>query len=115
MAGMKAAPAPLCEKNLPQGAAFGLDLYEKPGNEDAAWQATMQTQSHSIVRAAALAVGSLAVGVFAAGALAVGAVAIGRLAIGRARIRRLEIDELVVRHLRVSEKLEVPPKSAGEA
>ncbi len=60
---------------------------------------------------AAIALGALAVGAFAIGALAVGVVAIGRLSIQRARIRRLEIDELVVRHLRVTEQLQVPSKS----
>ena len=59
---------------------------------------------------AAIALGALAVGAFAIGALAVGAVAIGRLNIQRARIRRLEIDELVVRHLRVTEQLQMPSK-----
>jgi len=58
----------------------------------------------------AQAVGAAAFGVVAVGALAMGAVAIGRLAIARARIRRLEIDELVVRNLRVTETLQVPPK-----
>jgi len=63
----------------------------------------------------ARAFGALAVGAIAIGAVAVAAVAIGRLAIGRARIRRLEIDELVVRNLRVTEALQVPPKLDGES
>ena len=63
----------------------------------------------------ASAVGALALGAIAIGALAVGVVAIGRLAIGRARIRRLEIDELVVRKLRVTEALQVPPKPDWES
>jgi hypothetical protein len=54
----------------------------------------------------ATAIGSLALGAFALGALAIGALAIGRLAVGRARIRRLEIDELVVRRLRVLERID---------
>lgn len=61
------------------------------------------------IRAISQAIGALAVGAVAIGALAVGALAIGRLAIGRARIRQLEIDELVVRCLRVTEKLQIPP------
>ena len=50
----------------------------------------------------------------AVGSLAVGAVAVGRLVVGRARIRRLEIDELVVRRLRVTDELTVPPESDGK-
>jgi hypothetical protein len=61
------------------------------------------------------AFGALALGAIAIGALAIGALAIGRLAIGRARIRRLEIDELVVRRLRVTEELEVPPTPDPES
>ena len=61
------------------------------------------------------AVGTLILGALAIGALAIGAVAIGRLAIGRARIRRLEIDELVVRRLRITERLQTPDTSAGES
>jgi len=56
----------------------------------------------------AQAVGAIALAVVAVGAFAVGALAIGALAIGRARVRRLEIDELVVRRLRITEKLHVP-------
>jgi hypothetical protein len=52
------------------------------------------------------ALGSLALGAFALGVLALGAVAIGRLSVGRARIRRLEIDDLVVRRLRVLERVD---------
>ena len=37
-----------------------------------------------------------------------------RLAVGRARIRGLEIEELVVRRLRVTDELTVPPKSGDE-
>jgi hypothetical protein len=47
--------------------------------------------------------------------LAIGAVAIGRLAVGRARIRRLEIDELVVRRLRVTDRLQTPDPPAVES
>jgi len=67
------------------------------------------TRKTPATRAVSQALGALAIGVVAIGALAVGAIAIGRLAIGRARIRRLEIDELIVRRLRVSEALHVPP------
>src|SRR5689334_2788783 len=58
----------------------------------------------------ASAVGTLALGAIALGALAIGALAIGRLAVGSARIRRVEIDELVVRHLRVTDRLSAPEK-----
>ena len=54
------------------------------------------------------AIGTLILGALAIGALAIGAVAISRLAVGRARIRRLEIDELVVRRLRITERLQTP-------
>jgi hypothetical protein len=57
---------------------------------------------------------SLALGALALGALAIGAVAIGRLVVGRARIRHLEIDELVVRRLKVTDELAVPPKFVNE-
>jgi hypothetical protein len=66
------------------------------------------------LRVGALSLGACAVGAAALGALALGAVAIGRLAIGRARIRRLDIDELVVRRLRVTEGLQVPPHPDAE-
>jgi hypothetical protein len=65
-------------------------------------------------RVPAQAFGALALGAVAIGALALGALAIGRLAIGRARIRRLEIDELLVRQLRVTEELSVPPRPGSE-
>jgi hypothetical protein len=57
----------------------------------------------------AQAVGALALAAVAVGAVAIGAVAIGKLAIGRARVRRLEIDDLVVRRLRVVERLPPSP------
>jgi hypothetical protein len=57
--------------------------------------------------------GALALGAIAFGAFAVGAIAIGRLAIGRASIRRLNIDELVVRQLRITGDLKMPPKEAA--
>jgi hypothetical protein len=57
----------------------------------------------------AQAVGTLALAAVAVGALAIGALAIGKLAIGRARVRRLEIDDLVVRRLRVIERLPPSP------
>lgn len=74
---------------------------------------TPDTRKIPAIRAVSQAVGALAVGAVAIGALAVGALAIGRLAIGRARIRQPEIDELVVRRLRVTEKLQVPPTRPG--
>ncbi len=61
------------------------------------------------LRRGSKALRALAVGALSVGAVAIGAVAIGRLAIGRARIRRVEIDELVVRSLRVTEDLQIPP------
>jgi hypothetical protein len=61
------------------------------------------------------AIGTLILGALAIGALAIGTVAIGRLAIGRARIRRLEIDELVVRRLRITERLQTPDTPAVES
>lgn len=62
----------------------------------------------------AKAIVALAIGAVAVGALAIGALAIGRLAVGRARIRRIEIDDLVVRSLRITEKLQAPDKSEAE-
>jgi len=62
----------------------------------------------------AVAVGALALSAVAVGALAIGAIAIGRLAVGRARIRGLEIEELVVRRLRVTDELTVPPQSGDK-
>lgn len=56
----------------------------------------------------AKAIGALALGALAIGALAIGAVAIGKLVIGRTRIRRLEVDELVVRRVRITDKIEGP-------
>jgi hypothetical protein len=61
------------------------------------------------------AVGTLLLGALAIGALAIGAVAISRLAVGRARIRKLEIDELVVRRLRITERLQTPDTPAVES
>jgi hypothetical protein len=61
------------------------------------------------------AIGTLILGALAIGALAIGAVAIGRLAIGRARIRRVEIDELVVRRLRITERLQTPDVPAVQS
>lgn len=58
------------------------------------------------------AIGVLALGAAAVGALAIGALAIGKLAVGRARVRRLDIDELVIRKLRVTEELQLPPPPA---
>jgi hypothetical protein len=74
---------------------------------------TSRTREIPAISIVSQAIGALAVGALAVGALTVGALAIGRLAIGRARIRQLEIDELVVRRLRVTEKLQVPPTSSG--
>lgn len=68
----------------------------------------LYSQSIGAEAIGATAIGSLAVGALAIGALALGALAIGRLAIGRARIRRVEIDELVVRRLRITEKMQLP-------
>lgn len=61
-----------------------------------------------------LATGSLAVAAVAVGALALGALAVGRLFVGRARIRHLEIDELVVRRIRVVDRISLPPPERGE-
>jgi len=58
--------------------------------------------------------GALALGAIAVGALAIGALAIGRLSVGRARFRRVEIDELVVRKLRVTDRLQAPATSEPE-
>jgi hypothetical protein len=74
---------------------------------------TSRTREIPAISIVSQAIGALAVGALAVGALTVGALAIGRLAIGRARIRQLEIDELVVRRLRVTEKLQVPPTPPG--
>jgi len=60
------------------------------------------------------ALGAVAIGAAALGAVAVGALAIGRLMIGRAQIRRVEIDELVVRKLRITEELRIPPRQTDE-
>lgn len=70
---------------------------------------------HPAASVGAQAVGALALATVAVGAFAIGALAIGALAIGRARIRRLEIDELVVRHLRITEELQTPPKGESES
>lgn len=66
------------------------------------------TGAHAI---GTVALGSIAIGAVAVGALAIGALSIGRLFVGRARIRRLEIDELVVRRIRVTERLTTPSTS----
>jgi hypothetical protein len=62
------------------------------------------------------ALGALATGVSVIGALAIGALAIRNLVIGNARIRRLTIDELVVGHLRMTDKPETEhaPSTSGE-
>ena len=72
----------------------------------------LATRSAFAARPHAGAAGALAVGAFALGAVAVGCLAIGRLAVGRARIRRLELDTLVVRKLKITEQLQVPPAAA---
>ena len=72
-------------------------------------RALLRTRVADVTAARAVgttALGSVALGALALGALALGAVAIGRLSVGRARIRRLEIDDLVVRRLRVLERLD---------
>jgi hypothetical protein len=66
-------------------------------------------------RNALRAFGAVSLGAVALGVLAIGALAIGRLAIGRARIKRLEIDELIVRRLRVTEEIGIPPKPGPES
>jgi hypothetical protein len=81
-----------------------------------AWHASRDRRSIRLRHFAGSGGGAQALAAFALralaiGALAIGAVAIGALAIGSARIRRIEIDELVVRRLRVTEDLQLPPSA----